>query len=48
MKIIFTILLGFAFHGVIAQENFDPVKITSRKITDNIYMLQGAGETLPY
>ena len=40
----FLILLAFLIVShVRAQQNFDTVKITTTKITDAVYMLQGAG-----
>jgi cyclase len=44
-KLLF-ILCVFITNTVLAQENFDSVKVTSQKLTDNLYMLMGAGGNL--
>jgi len=45
MKISFTffIIIVFTTTSMLAQGRFDKVEITTTKLTDNIYMLQGAG-----
>ena len=44
LQFIFMSLFVSASFGVNAQgQNFDDVEITSHKVTDNIYMLEGAG-----
>jgi len=44
-KFLFILCL-FITSTVLAQENFDSVKVTSQKLTDNLYMLMGAGGNL--
>lgn len=43
MKNLLAFLACLAFMQLYAQRNFDEVNITSQKISDNVYMLMGAG-----
>jgi len=43
MKYILTIILFSICFSILAQENFDTVKIRPVKVTDQIYMLKGSG-----
>ncbi|MEZ4945176.1 MAG: MBL fold metallo-hydrolase [Cyclobacteriaceae bacterium] len=47
MRVILILLLGFGF-SVQAQQNFDTVNIRPLKITDNIYMMMGAGGNIGF
>jgi glyoxylase-like metal-dependent hydrolase (beta-lactamase superfamily II) len=47
MRVILILLLGFGF-SVQAQQNFDTVNIRPLKITENIYMMMGAGGNIGF
>ena len=46
MNKILTLLCLFTTSALLAQDNFDTVKVRSQKLTDNLYMLMGAGGNL--